>query len=179
MEETVKKLVADIKSNITQTTGSRKDEIQVARAMLNDTTYKVGVYNKSGKIGTVCPSEIAREMSAITISQAARIPKPEAQNLMSTYEYGKAEAEAFVDLSKEFVQTYIHTGRKLPLGGREMSDVSLSLKHVEAGNRRYPMPSGIGDNGKRTATSGEVYVPEYETIKAVGPCPAWRKHNKK
>ena len=79
MEETVKKLVADIKSNITQTTGSRKDEIQGARAMLNDTTYKVGVYNKSGKIGTVCPSEIAREMSAITISQAARIPKPEAQ----------------------------------------------------------------------------------------------------
>lgn len=178
--EDVKKLVAEIKSNITQKKGSNNDEVQVARAMLNDKNYKVGVFGKAGQVDTFCPAEVAREMSATTISQAARIPKAEARQLMDNYEYDKSEAEAFVGLSKEFVNTYIQTGRKLPLGGREMSDVSLSLKHVEGGNRRFPVPGGIGDNGKRTAaTSGEVYVPEYETIKAVGPCPAWRKHNKK
>ena len=174
----VKKLVSDIKSNITQTTGSHKDEVLVARAMLNDKTYSVSVYSKNGEIEQYCPSDVAREMSATTISQAAKIPKPEAVNLMKEYEYTKTEAEAFVSLSKEFVQTYIQTGRKLPLGGREMSDVSLSLKHVEGGKRRYPIPSGIDENGNRTAKSGEVDVPSYETIKAVGPCPTWRKNKK-
>ena len=34
----------------------------------------------------------------------------------------KKEAEKFVNVSKEFVNTYLGTKRKLPLGGREKTN---------------------------------------------------------
>ena len=89
MSETVQSVIKEIKDNLSQRTASTKDEISVMQAMLNDKTYKVGVFNKNGQVDTYCPAEEARAMSAITISQAAHISMPEAENLMESYEYSK------------------------------------------------------------------------------------------
>ena len=174
----VKELVNEIKSGLTQHNSNKADEIRVMQAMLNDKEYAVGVFDKKGQVGTFNPSLTAREMSANTISKAAKIPLPEAKALMDSYEYTKSEAEAMIGISKEFIQTYVQTERKLPLGGRENSDVSLSIKHIEAGTRRYPTVIGVDENANKIARTAEVKVPAYTTIKSSGPCPAWKKNKK-
>lgn len=175
----VQELINEIKGNLSQHTSNKADEVRVMQAMLNDKDYAVGIYDKSGQVGTFNPSLTAREMSASTISRAARLPIQEAKALMANYEYTKTEAEALVGISKEFINTYVQTDRKLPLGGRENSDVSLSLKRIDAGIRRYPTVVGVDENENKINKTAEVHVPAYESIKSNSPCPAWKKKNKK
>jgi len=173
--EKVNELVKEIKKNITQVTASQKDEVRVMRAMMNDKEYVVDVYGKDGVEGTFCPSEAVRAMSSSVLASAAKIPQAEAIGLMENYEFKKSEASNLVDLSKEFVSTYVHTGRKLPFGGRSDSDIGVSLKEVEAGMRTYPKQTGVDANGKPVFGHGERYVGAYESLKVHAPCPAWKK----
>lgn len=173
--EKVKELIKEIHSVITQTTGSKKDEVRVMRAMMNDDTYKVDLYDKSGKIGTYCPAESARTMAASIISGATKISVNEAEALAKNYEFKRAEAEAMVDMSKEFINTYMHTGRKLPLGGRTKSDVSLSIKNIDAGTRPFPKVTGVDAKGNKIYGRGLAKVGSYESIKVYSPCPSWVK----
>ena len=48
MSESVKDLVKEIKTGLSQTSSSRKDEIRVMKAMLNDPSYEVDEYGKDG-----------------------------------------------------------------------------------------------------------------------------------
>ena len=54
---TVNELLADIQENHKQVSSSQKDEVRIMQAMMNDTSYEVGVYNKSGKIADYNPSK--------------------------------------------------------------------------------------------------------------------------
>lgn len=173
--EKVNELVQEIKKNITQVTASQKDEVRVMRAMMNDKEYVVDVYGKDGVEGTFCPSQAVRAMSASIMASAAKIPQAEAAALMDIYEFKKGEATNLVEVSKEFVNTYVHTGRKLPLGGREKSDVSVGLKEIEAGMRPYPKQVGVDGAGKAIYGRGEAYVGPYESLKVFAPCPTWTK----
>lgn len=173
--ETVKGLIEEIKGTITQVTSSRKDETRVMRAMMNDTSYEVDVYSKEGKIDTFNPSKAVRAMVASAMSGAAKIPQNEATALVANYEFKRADAENLVDVSKEFINTYVHCGRKLQFGGREKSDISVSLKEIEAGNRPYPKQIGVDAEGNKIFGRGEAYVSGYESMKVYAPCPAWIK----
>jgi hypothetical protein len=172
-KEKVQVLIDEIKGTITQVTSSRKDEVRVMRAMMNDSSYEVGIYSKEGKVDAFNPSKAIRTMVASAMSGSAKIPQNEASALMENYEFKRAEAEALVDVSKEFINTYVHCGRKIQLGGREKSDVSLSLKEIEAGNRPYPKQVGVDANGNKMFTRGEAFVPGYESLKVYAPCPTW------
>jgi len=173
--EKVQDLVSSIKETITQTTSSRKDEVAVVKAMLNDKEYEVAIWSKDGKIGTYNPSESMRDFLAIGMSKSAKLPIAEAKELVSVHEFGNKEAENVLGFSKEIVNTFLQTGRKLPLGGRKNSDVSFSLKPVAAGERRFPTVLGIDENGKKIPGSGKTFVPAYESIKVYSPCPVWLK----
>lgn len=173
--ENVQDLLKEISNSITQTTSSKKDEVRVMRAMMNDTEYEVGVYGKNGEEGKLNPSKAIRSMVASAMSGAAKISTAEAQEMMAKYEFKRSEAEALVDVSKEFVHTYIHSGRKLPLGGREKSDISMCLKPVDAGKRTYPKCVGYDKQGNKIYGSGESHVNAYESMKVYGPCPSWTK----
>lgn len=176
----VQELVKGIKESISQTTSSRKDEIAVTKAMLNDTTYEVGVYGKDGQVETFNPSSAMRSFLATGMSKAAKLPLPESKELANNHEFGNSEAQDVLGFSKELINTYLHTGRKLPLGGRENSDVALGLKEMPAGERRFPTVVGFDKDGKKITESGKVFVPAYETAKVYGPCPDWvKKANKK
>lgn len=177
--EKVNELLKEIKGTITQKTSSKRDEIRVMHAMLNDDTFKVDIYDKSGKTGEFCPAEAAREMAAAVIEKAAKVSAEEAKILAKRYEFGKKEAENMVDISKEFVMnTYPHTGRKIALGGREKSDISLALKEMEPGTRPFPKVIGIGADGKKMYGRGIAKVGAYESMKVYAPCPAWIKVEK-
>jgi hypothetical protein len=173
MSSKVDELLHDIKINLSQHSASQKDETRVMVEMLNDPTYKVGEYDKSGKVGEYCPYEDARKLVSSVLSTGAKIPVAEAKKIASEYEFSKAEANSMINISKEFVNTYIKTGRKLPLGGREKMGVSLSLKEVPTQQKKLPANGIAGAKGDTT-----IIIPEHETIKVSGGCPVWQRTGK-
>ena len=175
MSESVKDLVKEIRTGLSQTSSSRKDEIRVMKAMLNDPSYEVDEYGKEGVIGTYNPCKDIRSMCTSIISSTTKIPQAEAANMMESYEVKKSEAGSMVNISKEFVNTFLHTGRKMPLGAREKSDISLSLKEVAPSTRLYPQKVGVNDDGSALYSKAPTTVPAHEAIRVHAPCPDWVK----
>lgn len=173
--EKLNELISEIKSNLSQTSSSQKDEVRVMKAMLNDREYKVGVYGKDGLESTYCPADDARQMMAGVLSSAAKIPQSEAEKLMENYEFKKSDATSMINISKEFTNTFVQTGRKLPLGGREKSNISLSIKEVEATTRSYPKKVGINADGSARYEKAETKVGAHQSIKVHASCPSWVK----
>ena len=171
MSESVKDLVKEIKTGLSQTSSSRKDEIRVMKAMLNDPSYEVDEYGKDGVIGTYNPCKDFRGMCTTIIASTTKVPQAEAANMMENYDVKKSEAASMVNISKEFV----HTGRKLPMGAREKSDVSLSLKEVSPSTRLYPQKVGVNDDGSAKYSKAPTTVPAHEAIRVHAPCPNWVK----
>lgn len=167
----VKELIQEIKKELTQTSSSGKDEVKVMKAMLNDKEYSVGVYDNTGKVGEYCPREDAEALVSSVISSAAKISKDEADKLADNFEFKKADAQQFVNISKEFVNTYLQTGRKLPLGIRETSNVALSLKHEKETEKPCPRKIGVDENGKGIYKSEKTKINAHDTIKVHSSCP--------
>lgn len=172
---TVKELIADIAETRTQTSANSKDEVRVAQAMLNDPTYKVDIYTKKGVVGQYCPYEESRAMCAAIIKDTTKVSSKEAEELAGNYQFSKSDAQSMVNFSKEFINTYTQTGRKLPLGGRERSNVALQLKVKEAKMSSFPSVAVDAEGNKiYTSTQGKM-IPEHETLKVSSSCPAWLK----
>ena len=175
MAESVKTLVNEIKASLSQISSSHKDEIRVMKAMLNDPTFEVDEYGKDGVIGTYNPCKDFRSMCTSIISSTTKIPQAEAANMMEGYEVKKSEADTMVRVSKEFTNTFLHTGRKLPMGAREKSDVCLSLKEVAPSTRLYPQKVGVDENGAPVYSKAPTTVPAHEAYRVHAPCPSWVK----
>lgn len=171
----VDQLVKEIKDNLSQVSSSTKDEIRVMQAMLNDTNYEVGVYGNSGLKETYNPAKDFRGMLSSVIASTAKISKEEANSLVSEHEVTKAEATSMVNVSKEFVNTYLGTGRKLPFGGREKSNIALSGKDVAATTKTYPKKVGVNEDGSGRYETAERKVPAHTTAKVHASCPDWVK----
>lgn len=165
--ENVREVIDDIKANLTQHSSSRKDEVSVMKAMLNDTEYTVDVYDKTGKCGEYNPSKEFRKVVTSVVSSATRIPMKEAAALVENYEFSKSDASAMINISKEFVNTYLQTGRKLPLGGRITSNVELMWKEIDEKVTGIP----VKDSDER----GSAKVPAHGGIKTFNKCPIWVK----
>lgn len=172
---TVTSLVNEIKEGLSQVSSSNKDEIRVMQAMLNDKEYEVGVYGKNGLESTYNPAKDYRGMLSNIVANTTKITKEESAALVDNYEVTKSDATTMVNVSKEFVNTYVATGRKLPLGGREKSNVALSGKYLEATTKTYPKKVGINEDGTDRYETAERNVPAHFTVKAHSSCPDWVK----
>ncbi len=172
---TVKGLLEEISTNLSQKSASRKDELRIMQAMLSDPSYEVSIYGKDGIEGTYNPANDFRSMCASVMSHTAKIPMAEANQLMNDYQVSKTEAGSMINISKEFVNTFIKTGRKLPLGSRETSDISISHKKVEASTRLYPQKIGVNDDGSDKYSKTATTIPAHDSIRVHAPCPAWVK----
>lgn len=161
-------IIKDVKSNVTQCSSSKKDEITVMQAMMNDTNFSVDVYSKGGKVDEYYPSRELRKVVTNVVASTTHIPVKEATELVNAYEFTRVDAAAMVNMSKEFVNTYLQTGRKLPLGGRKNSDVELMWKNIEDRTTEIPIKS---ETGERLNT----FIPAHGGIKAINPCPEWLK----
>lgn len=152
---TVKSVLKDIKGGSETSVASKKNEVAVMQAMLNDPTYKVGLYDNSGqKTGTYSPYESSRVVVQSVLTNGAKMSSAEAEKIATNYQFGKKESQEMVDLSKQFTMTYLETGRYLPLGGRETMNVKLKLKEVPEKEYRNPR-----DNGQK------IVVPAHSSIK--------------
>lgn len=168
--ENLTSMIENIKSNLSQAGASQKDEIAVMKAMLNDRDYTVDVYKRNGEVEQYKPAEDARNMVANIVSSTTKISSAEAKSLADKYEFEKSDARTMINLSKEFIHSYMGTGRKLPLGGRAQSDVSLSPKVVEEKECSFPQKNEKGEYHK-----GTTVVPAHNSIRVTAPCPVWLK----
>ena len=81
-----------------------------------------------------------------------------------------------VGLSKEFVNTYIETGRKLPLGGREKSNISIAKKVKKERVGNTPRKVGVNADGTdKYESTASAPIPEHGSLKVYSSCPSWVK----
>ena len=164
--ENVSEVISNINTNLSQKSASHKDEVMVMRAMLNDPNYSVDVYKNDGTTTPYCPGQDFKRVVTNVVSTVTHIPKKEAQELVDNYEFTKADAESMVNVSKEFVNSYLQTGRKLPLGGRYNSNIELLWKDIP--EKETPIPN---KQGMRSS----VTIPAHGGIKVFQRCPKWVK----
>ena len=165
--ESVKDLVSSIKGDLRQSSASSKDEIAVMTAMLNDTTFVVDELGKDGEVVTsYCPAKVARELSASIVKGVTKMSIAEANELVEDYTFTKKEAGAMVKLSKEFVNTYLDTGRKINFGDREGKSLSLVQKDRTETVCTYPKRTGIDSSGKPIYQLSTSTIPGYKEVKA-------------
>lgn len=172
---TVNDLVKEISDGLKQKNSSQKDEVRVMQAMLNDTSFKVGVYGKSGIEGEYCPAEDFKNMTASIISSTVKIGKAEAEELVKDYDVSKSEAATMVNVSKQFINTYLETGRKLPLGGREKTDFALCARQIPEKTKPCPKKVGVDDTGNPIYQTPNKTIPAHTGLKAYCSCPSWVK----
>ena len=183
----VKDLINEIKQERENTknsnhynTRSIRDEVSVMKAILNDKEYEVSIYNNNGLVGTYNPSKSIRNMMGNIIAETTGISKIESEMLMDNYEFSNSNAKDMINFSKEFINTYLKTGRKLPLGFREKSNISLVQKIIP--EKTVYSPEEIGedkDGNKIFKNSKETKLKEYESIKVYNPYPLWMKNQDK
>ena len=176
---TVKDVIANIAETRTQTSANSKDENRVALAMLNDPTYVVDIYNKEGVVGQYSPYAETRDMISNIIKDTAKISEGEAKKLAENYQFDKKNSQAMINFGKEFVLTYLQTGRKLPMGCREKSNCSLIKITKDARTSSFPVPNGVDANGEKIYTTTTGTTPAYESIRVSGACPAHLKNKAK
>ena len=167
---TTEDLIHDISFGLAQKSASAKNEFEVMQSMLNDPEYEVTIYNKKGPCGTFNPCKAFRGMCASIISGTTKIPIEEAEAAMEHYTPRKNEIKTMIDLSKEFINTYSMTGRKIPMGGRENSNIYLLRKHIPEKTRSYPARTGAEDY-----TRVDTTIPAHDSFKVYSPCPPWTK----
>lgn len=166
----VRDLINDIKTNLKQKSASRKDEEAVMRAMLNDRSFVVKDWSSQE---THCPATEYREMVAGIIASTTKMPKVEAYSIVDTYEVKKSDANTMVTLSKDFFNNALRTGRKINLGATEKSDISIQLKEIPESQKKFPMKTGINEDGTPRYEKSEITVPAHEGLKVSSPCPKW------
>ena len=166
----VQELINDIRENLKQKSASRRDEEAVMRAMLNDRNFVVKDWSSQE---THCPATEYREMVAGIIASTTKMPKVEACSIVDSYEVKKSDASTMVTLSEDFVNSALRTGRKINLGATEKSDISIQLKEIPETQKKFPMKTGVNEDGSPRYEKNETTIPAHEGLKVSSPCPKW------
>ena len=165
---TVKDMVSTIKKELNQASASAKDEVNLMMAMMNDKTFKVDELGANGQVvSTYCPAEVAEDLAANIIKGATKVTAAEAEELAKNHQFTKKEASAMVTISKEFVNTYLDTGRKIKFGNREGKNLVLSQKDKATSTCTYPKKVGINPDGTPIYQLATTEIAAYKEVKAV------------
>lgn len=126
-----------------QKSSSRVDEVRVMRTMLNDPNFSVSIYDKNkGYIGKRCPREEACKFAANLSSAITGLDNKSATELANNYEFTKKDAIFLIENGRDFQQTYLSTGRKLPIVQSETSEAAIFLRHID--EKEKTVPNGKG-----------------------------------
>ncbi len=133
------KTLQDIINNTTQIAVNRIDEVTVMQSMLNDSDFKIALYNsKKGYYGSRCPREEALSISIDILSGATGMSSKEARALVEGYEYTKRDAQKFINIGKDFVSTYLQSGRKLNVISEERGECYISMNYKSEHTKTVP-----------------------------------------
>ena len=122
---------------------SISDEIRVMRGMLNDPDFSINIYDRrKGLIGTRCPREEALNFITNTTSSITGLDRKSTKELAENYEFTKKDAIFFLNMNKDFNQTYLNTGRKIALVQDERSEASVFYRATEPREKLIPDKDG-------------------------------------
>ena len=132
-----------------QKSSSRVDEIRVMKTMLNDPDYSIAIDDRNkGLVGQRCPHDEATKFLANTTAAITGLDMKSAAELASKYEFTKKDAIFLVENNRDFAQTYLSTGRKLPIVQSADSEAAIfnravpaKEKNVPGGNKTTTVPS--------------------------------------
>ena len=105
--EKATEVISNVTKNVKQKSASKKDEITIMKALMNDTDYSTKIYGTANGVDINYPSRELRKVVAGAVSNITKLPIKEATELADKYEFTKTDAQAMVNLSKEFVYTYL------------------------------------------------------------------------
>lgn len=126
-----------------QKSQNKGDEVAVAQTLLNDPDFQVGIYDKNkGLIGTRNVHEEAVKFVANISAEITGLDKKTAEDLASQYTFTKKDANFIINTSRDFVQTYLKTGRKFNLVQSEDAEANIFLKATPAKEKLIPTREG-------------------------------------
>ena len=147
MEETqsMKELMEEIRETTKkQKSSSRVDEIRVMRTMLNDPDFSVSIYDKNkGYVGKRCPREEACKFITNVASTITGLDMKSTGELANNYEFTKKDAIFLIENGRDFNQTYLSTGRKLPIIQSETSEAAIFIRHIDEKEKNVPNGKGV------------------------------------
>ena len=122
-----------------QKSQNKGDEVAVAQALLNDPDFKVGIYDKNkGLIGTRNVHEEAVSFIASVSSEITGLDRKTSEELASKYTFTKKDANFIINTTRDFIQTYLNTGRKFNLVQSENSEANIFLKPTPPKEKLVP-----------------------------------------
>ena len=153
---TVNELIEQIKEvTAHQKAQSLVDEVRMMRMQLNDPTFRVSIYDrKKGRIGDRCPREEAVKFIANTTAELTGLELSTATELADKYEFSKKDATFFLNMQRDFLTTYLKTGRKINVVQSEDCEASLFLRPTSSREKLVP-----GKDGNSTTV-----VPAYNKL---------------
>lgn len=126
-----------------QKSQNKTDEIIVAQTLLNDPDFQIGVYDKNkGLIGTRNVHNEAVTFITNVTSEITGLDKKSTEDLVKNYTFTKRDAQFLINTSKDFVQTYLQTGRKFNLVQSADSEANIVLKPAPAREKVVPTKDG-------------------------------------
>lgn len=133
------KLIQEIVDNTNQMSVNKIDEVRLMQSMLNDKQFKVAIHERGkGFTGSRSPRDTAISLAVDTLSGIVGMSGKEAKALAENYEFTKKDAQRFVDISKDFIGTYMQSGRKINIVSEPRGEISIGLKYIEAHNKSVP-----------------------------------------
>lgn len=160
------------------TTASQKDEVSVMRSMLNDKNHNIDLYDNESCNRLFCVSIETKDMVSKIISTQCDIPFDQAKRMVDDYEFDNEDAQTMIDISKQFVSTYLTTGRKLAFDSTRNTEIALSEKHVPEHTVFHPVKINHKDGSSETIIR-ETKVSAYDQVKAYSRCPTWKRNLEK
>lgn len=137
------RLVQFIAENTSQVSISKADEVSVMQSMLNDENFKIAVFDRTkGYIGSRSPRETALSIINDAICGVTGMGSKEASELSKSYEFTKRDASRYVTITKDFMSTYLQTGRKINVMNDSRDEASINLKYIESHEKKVPDQNG-------------------------------------
>lgn len=132
-------LVQSIVEKTSQTAVNKSDEVEVMQSMLNDREFNIAIFDRNkGYVGSRSPRNEALQLAIDTLSGVTGMSENEAASLTQNYSFTKKDAQHFINIGKDFIGTYLQTGRKTTIISEPRIEATVSLKHVEAHDKKVP-----------------------------------------
>lgn len=159
-------LIKSIKESTKQLGANRIDEVSVMTCMLNDKDFRVGIYDKSdGYIGSRCPANEATMFVKNIIQNATGLDSKDSLHLAESYNFTKKDATFLLSNMRDFMDTYMRTGRKFNILQNEFSEAAIYTKEVASVTKKVPDK----DNG----TSKEIKTSAFTKLVALSKSPKY------
>jgi len=161
-------LINNIKNETSQIYINKANEIDVMRCMLNDKDYSISVYDKNGYVEQRSPHEEAIKFIASVINRSTGLDKKDANYLAENFEFNKKDAVFLLNNSRDFISTYMNSGRKFNIMQTKDTEADIYTEKVDSKIKSIP----IKDSDKKFK---EIKTSSYTKLKCSSKCPRYSK----